>query len=102
MNIPNSVFNTMLITMYRNIFISKIVTNFVTIMNLNLSIIPTIWPVIFMTTPGGGGLVALQMGRGVPPACSEPDPVPTRLAAKKTLCPIWKLTPIGLWCNYYQ
>ena len=27
------------------------------------------------------------MGRGVPPACSKPDPVAIRLAAKKTPCP---------------
>ena len=38
--------------------------------------------------PGGGGVVlALEMCRGVPPACSKPDPVPIRLAAKKTPCP---------------
>ena len=29
----------------------------------------------------------LDMCRGVPPACSKPDPVPIRLAAKKTPCP---------------
>ena len=40
-------------------------------------------------TGGGGGRVslALEMGKGVPPACSKPDPVPTRFAAKKTPCP---------------
>ena len=33
------------------------------------------------------GLLTLEMGRGVPPACSKLDPVPIRLAAKKTSCP---------------
>ena len=46
--------------------------------------------------PGGGGggeegVLALEMGRGVPPACSKPDPVPNRLAAKKTPCPNLKI-----------
>ena len=36
---------------------------------------------------GGGGALALEMGRGVSPACSKPDPVPIRLAARKTPCP---------------
>ena len=36
---------------------------------------------------GGGGGLALEMDRGVPPAWSKPDPVPIRLAAKKTPCP---------------
>ena len=41
------------------------------------------------TTPGGGGeVLALEMGRGVPPACSKPDPVPIRLAVRETPCPI--------------
>ena len=35
---------------------------------------------------GGGGGTRLRNGRGVPPACSKPDPVPIRLAAKKTPC----------------
>ena len=34
--------------------------------------------------PGGGGVLALEMGRGVPPECLKPDPVPIRLAAEKT------------------
>ena len=39
--------------------------------------------------PGGegGGVLALEMGRGVSPACSKPYPVPIRLAAKSTPCP---------------
>ena len=36
---------------------------------------------------GGIGLLALEMGRDVPPACSKPDPVAIRLMAKKTPCP---------------
>ena len=36
---------------------------------------------------GGKGVLVLEMGRGVPPACSKPDPVPIRLAVKKTPCP---------------
>ena len=35
---------------------------------------------------GGGGFLALEMGRGVPPACSKPDPVAIRLMAQKTPC----------------
>ena len=36
---------------------------------------------------GGGGVFALEMGRGVPPAWAKSDPVPIRRAAKKTPCP---------------
>ena len=40
---------------------------------------------------GGGGVLALEMGRGVPPACSKPDPVAIRLTAKKTPCPNFEI-----------
>ena len=40
-----------------------------------------------MTKTRGGGVLALEMGRRVPPACSKPDPVPIRFAAEKTPCP---------------
>ena len=41
---------------------------------------------------GGGGLVfALEMGMGVPTACSKPDPVAIRLMAKKTPCPNFEI-----------
>ena len=36
---------------------------------------------------GGGGVLALEMGRGVPPALSKPDPVAICLMAQKTPCP---------------
>ena len=43
--------------------------------------------------PAGEGVVlALEMGRGVPPACLKPDPVPIRIAAKKTPCPNLEIT----------
>ena len=42
---------------------------------------------ITLNPGGGGGVLAFEMGRGVPPACLKPDPVPIRLAAKKTPCP---------------
>ena len=41
-----------------------------------------ILPALSVPPGGGGGVLALEMGRGVPLACSKPDPVP-----------IWKLTP---------
>ena len=41
---------------------------------------------------GGGGVLALEIGRGVPPASSELDPVPIRLAAQKTPCPNLEIT----------
>ena len=40
-----------------------------------------------MPRRGGGGLLAFKMGRGEPPACLKPEPVPIRLATKKTPCP---------------
>ena len=41
------------------------------------------------TTGGGGGVMvlALEMGRVVPPAWSKLDPVAIRLIAQKTPCP---------------
>ena len=42
---------------------------------------------------GGEGLLALEMGRDMPPACSKPDPVPIRLGVKRHPVSIWKLTP---------
>ena len=41
--------------------------------------------VLYIIVRGGGGVLALEMGRGVPPACSKPDPVAIRFMAKKTL-----------------
>ena len=41
---------------------------------------------------GGGGVLALEMGRGVPPAWSKPNPVPIRLAVKETPCPNLEIT----------
>ena len=40
---------------------------------------------------GEGGVLALEMGRGVPPACSKPDPDAFRLTAKKTPCPNFEI-----------
>ena len=37
------------------------------------------------------GLLALEMGRGVPSACSKPDPVAIRLMAKETPCPNFEI-----------
>ena len=36
-----------------------------------------------ITSRGGGGVLALEMGGGVRPACSKPDHVAIRLMAKK-------------------
>ena len=45
----------------------------------------------------GGGVLALEMGRGVPRGCSKPDPVPIRLPPKKTPCPILEITTKFNW-----
>ena len=51
--------------------------------------------------PGGGeGALSLEMGRGVPPACSKPDPVPIRRAAKKTPCPNLETNTEFNWSAY--
>ena len=55
-------------------------------------------------------MVALEMGRGVPPALSKPDPIAIFLMDQNrhTPCPNFeiytefKLPVIGLWCQYYQ
>ena len=39
------------------------------------------------------GVFTLEMGRGVPSACSKPDPVLIRLAAKRHPVQFWKLIP---------
>ena len=51
---------------------------------------PGAWRIVGECTwpGGGGGGIALKMGRGVPPACSKPDPVPIRLVAKRHPVPI--------------
>ena len=51
---------------------------------------------------GGGGVLALEMGRGVPqpPAYSKPDPVPIRFAAKKTPCPNLEMNTEFNWSAY--
>ena len=36
---------------------------------------------------GGGRVLAFEMGRGVHPAWSKPDPVAIRLMAQNTPCP---------------
>ena len=51
------------------------------------------------SVPGGGGgvvrgvrgVLAFEMGRGVPPACLKPDPVAICLTAKKTPCPNFEI-----------
>ena len=37
------------------------------------------------------GVLALEMGRGVPPALSKPDPVTICLMAQKTPCPNFEI-----------
>ena len=39
----------------------------------------------------GRGVLALEMGRGVPPECSKHDPVAIRLTAKKAPCPNFEI-----------
>ena len=49
-----------------------------------------LWACLWLI-PGGGGVLAFEMGVGVPPACSKPASVAIRLMAKKTPCPNFEI-----------
>ena len=50
---------------------------------------------------GGGGTRLRKIGRGVPSACSKPDPVAIRLMAKKTPCSNFEInTEFNLLVNH--
>ena len=49
---------------------------------------------------GGGGVLALEMGRGVPPVWSKPDPVAIHLIAQKTPCPNFEFNTEFNWVVY--
>ena len=53
--------------------------------------------------PPEGGVLALEMGKGVLPALPQPDPVAIYLMAQKTPCPSFEinteLTYLFFWCN---
>ena len=58
---------------------------------------------MLLTSYGGGGgwgVLALEMGRGVPLRCLKPDPVPIRIMATKTPYPNFEINTEFNWLFY--